>query len=71
MDLVFRSRHFRPPPPETMFLHRKLVGCFLLCARMGARFAVQDLVLPFLGGDRQAAGNPDRKDCQIAATPAD
>jgi predicted unusual protein kinase regulating ubiquinone biosynthesis (AarF/ABC1/UbiB family) len=71
MDLVFRSRHFRPPPPETMFLHRKLVGCFLLCARMGARFAVRDLILPFLDEDRPAAGIPDRGDCQIAATPAD
>ena len=51
MDLVFRSGYFRPPPPETMFLHRKLVGCFLLCARMRARFPVTELILPFLDED--------------------
>jgi predicted unusual protein kinase regulating ubiquinone biosynthesis (AarF/ABC1/UbiB family) len=49
LDLVFRSGHFKPPPPTTMFLHRKLVGSFLLCARMGARVPVNDLITPFLG----------------------
>ena len=51
LELVFRSGHFKPPPPATMFLHRKLVGSFLLCARMGARVPVQDLVTPFLAGE--------------------
>lgn len=36
------------PPPETMFLHRKLVGSYMLCARLGARVDVQALIRPFL-----------------------
>jgi predicted unusual protein kinase regulating ubiquinone biosynthesis (AarF/ABC1/UbiB family) len=48
MDLVFRSGHFRAPPPETIFLHRKLVGSFLLCARIRAHADVRSLVEPFL-----------------------
>jgi hypothetical protein len=39
---------YRVPPPETMFLHRKLVGSFMLCARIGARVDVQKLISPFL-----------------------
>ncbi len=48
MDLVFASEHFRSPPPATAFLHRKLVGSFLLCARIGARVPVRDLIEEFL-----------------------
>jgi hypothetical protein len=32
------------PPPETVFLHRKLVGSFTVCARIQARVRVQDLI---------------------------
>jgi hypothetical protein len=39
---------YRAPPPETMFLHRKLVGSFMLCSRIGARVDVQKLIRPFL-----------------------
>jgi len=39
---------YKVPPPETMFLHRKLVGSYMLCHRIGARINVQKLVLPFL-----------------------
>jgi predicted unusual protein kinase regulating ubiquinone biosynthesis (AarF/ABC1/UbiB family) len=31
-----------------VYLHRKLVGSFLLCARIGARVDVQSLITPFL-----------------------
>jgi predicted unusual protein kinase regulating ubiquinone biosynthesis (AarF/ABC1/UbiB family) len=48
MDLAFRRGLLRPPPPETIFLHRKLVGSFLLLARIGARVDARALVLPFL-----------------------
>jgi hypothetical protein len=48
LDLAFRRGLLRPPPPETIFLHRKLVGSFLLLARIGARVDARSLVLPFL-----------------------
>lgn len=48
LDLVFRSGHFRAPPPETIFLHRKLVGSFLLCARIRARVDVRSVIEPFV-----------------------
>jgi len=38
----------RSPPPETLFLHRKLVGTFLTCARLHARVNVHVLVERFL-----------------------
>jgi predicted unusual protein kinase regulating ubiquinone biosynthesis (AarF/ABC1/UbiB family) len=44
----FAAGTLRLPPPATMFLHRKLVGSFLLCARMRARVDVRRLILPFL-----------------------
>ena len=47
-DLGFRRGLLRPPPPKTIFLHRKLVGSFLLLARIGARIDARALVLPFL-----------------------
>jgi predicted unusual protein kinase regulating ubiquinone biosynthesis (AarF/ABC1/UbiB family) len=47
-DLAFRRGLLRAPPPETIFLHRKLVGSFLLLARIGARVDARALVLPFL-----------------------
>ena len=47
-DLAFRRGLLRSPPPETIFLHRKLVGSFLLLARIGARVDARSLVLPFL-----------------------
>jgi hypothetical protein len=48
-ELAFREGLLRTPPPETLFLHRKLAGAFLLLARIGARVDVRALVLPFLG----------------------
>jgi predicted unusual protein kinase regulating ubiquinone biosynthesis (AarF/ABC1/UbiB family) len=45
IEMLFHSRgEFRAPPPETVFLHRKLVGSFLACARIRARVRVQDLI---------------------------
>jgi len=47
-DLAFRKGFLRAPPPETLFLHRKLVGSFLLLARIGARVNAHALVMPLL-----------------------
>ncbi len=47
-ELAIRRRLLRTPPPETMFLHRKLVGSFLLLARLGAQVDARSLILPFL-----------------------
>jgi predicted unusual protein kinase regulating ubiquinone biosynthesis (AarF/ABC1/UbiB family) len=47
-ELAIRQRLLRSPPPETLFLHRKLVGSFLLLARLGAQVDARSLILPFL-----------------------
>jgi predicted unusual protein kinase regulating ubiquinone biosynthesis (AarF/ABC1/UbiB family) len=52
LDLMLRRGFLHAPPPETVFLHRKLVGSFLLCAKLHARVDVRALLEPFLGGDR-------------------
>jgi predicted unusual protein kinase regulating ubiquinone biosynthesis (AarF/ABC1/UbiB family) len=38
----------RSPPPQTIFLHRKLLGTFLICSRLRARVNVHALVERFL-----------------------
>ena len=48
MELAVRRRLLRPPPAPTLFLHRKLLGSFLLLARIGAQVDAQALILPFL-----------------------
>jgi predicted unusual protein kinase regulating ubiquinone biosynthesis (AarF/ABC1/UbiB family) len=49
LELAMKSsRELRSPPPETVFLHRKLIGSFLLCGRIRARLNVQRLVQEFL-----------------------
>jgi predicted unusual protein kinase regulating ubiquinone biosynthesis (AarF/ABC1/UbiB family) len=48
-NLVVRKGFMRAPPPETIFLHRKMAGTFLLCTRIGARVDTRALVAPYLG----------------------
>lgn len=48
LELTFKKGFLRPPPPETIFLHRKLGGTFLLCVRINARVNVRSLVQPYL-----------------------
>ena len=47
-DLLLKNEDLRAPPPETLFLHRKLAGSFLIMARIGARVNVHNLVSAFL-----------------------
>jgi predicted unusual protein kinase regulating ubiquinone biosynthesis (AarF/ABC1/UbiB family) len=47
-ELAIRRGLVRAPPPETIFLHRKLVGSFLLLARIGARVDARALMLEIL-----------------------
>ncbi len=48
LDLAFRKGFMRAPPPETVFLHRKLVGTFLLCGRIRAHVDVRACAAPYL-----------------------
>jgi predicted unusual protein kinase regulating ubiquinone biosynthesis (AarF/ABC1/UbiB family) len=48
IDLAFRRGLLRMPPSDTLFLHRKLAGVFLLLARLGARVPTRRLVLEAL-----------------------
>ena len=48
IDLGIRQGLLRPPPPETLFLHRKLAGSFLTLAHVKARVDARALVLPLL-----------------------
>jgi aarF domain-containing kinase len=41
---VFTKQRLTPPPEEVYSLHRKLVGAYLMCIRMGARFPGRDLL---------------------------
>jgi predicted unusual protein kinase regulating ubiquinone biosynthesis (AarF/ABC1/UbiB family) len=42
------GKGLRSPPPETIFLHRKLIGTFLICAKLRARFNVHAVVEKYL-----------------------
>jgi predicted unusual protein kinase regulating ubiquinone biosynthesis (AarF/ABC1/UbiB family) len=54
--LALRHGFLRPPPPDVVFLQRKLGGTFLLCARLGARVDVGTLLEEALEAvDRRAA----------------
>ena len=48
-ELAIRRGIVRAPPPETIFLHRKLVGSFLLLARIGARVDARALAIKAIG----------------------
>jgi predicted unusual protein kinase regulating ubiquinone biosynthesis (AarF/ABC1/UbiB family) len=49
-SLVLRHGLLRPPPPETLFLQRKLGGTFLLCLRLRARVDARALLEATLDG---------------------
>lgn len=47
-ELGVRRRLLRPPPPATIFLHRKLLGMFLVLSHIRARVDARALVQPLL-----------------------
>jgi predicted unusual protein kinase regulating ubiquinone biosynthesis (AarF/ABC1/UbiB family) len=47
-DLAFKKGFLRAPPPETVFLHRKLAGTFMLSGRIRAKVDVRAIVQPLL-----------------------
>lgn len=49
MALAFERGLVRPPPPEMLFVHRKIGGTFLLCAQLGARVDTAALVREIVG----------------------
>lgn len=50
----------RLPPPDVLYLHRKLGGLYLLCKRLRARVRVGDLVATHLRRGTGLAGNGTR-----------
>ena len=47
LEVAFK-RGLPSPPASTMFLHRKLVGSFMLCAMLHARIDARRLIEPYL-----------------------
>jgi hypothetical protein len=48
MELALGKGFWRPPPIDSLYLHRKLGGTYLLAARLRARVDLRGLILPFL-----------------------
>lgn len=50
MEMALKSRkgELVAPPPETVFLHRKLAGSFMLCARLMARVDARHLIAQYV-----------------------
>jgi len=48
MEIVFRRGMRRPPPPEMVFVNRKLGGSYLLCAKLGARLRVAEMAAKYV-----------------------
>jgi predicted unusual protein kinase regulating ubiquinone biosynthesis (AarF/ABC1/UbiB family) len=48
-DLRVAQGFGRVPPPDILYLHRKLGGLYLLCKRLSARINVSKLTDPYLG----------------------
>ena len=48
LEMFLKHGFVRPPPAETLFIHRKLGGTFLLCTKLKARVDVRELIEPLL-----------------------
>jgi predicted unusual protein kinase regulating ubiquinone biosynthesis (AarF/ABC1/UbiB family) len=61
LDLRLREKYGRLPPPDVLFLHRKLGGLYLLLSRLRAKIPVSELIKPFLEPiDRKNHSRDDR-----------
>ena len=48
LRLRLREKFSRIPPPDVLFLHRKLGGLYLLFSRLRARIDVRQIIAPAL-----------------------
>ena len=48
INLRLNQRYMHLPPTDVLFLHRKIGGIYLLCARLRAQVDVSSLVAPYL-----------------------
>ncbi|EGQ8498400.1 AarF/ABC1/UbiB kinase family protein [Vibrio alginolyticus] len=46
--LSMEQEYWHTPPADALFLHRKIVGMYLLAARIGAKVNIRQLVQPYL-----------------------
>ncbi|MEI6485022.1 MAG: AarF/ABC1/UbiB kinase family protein [Sphingomonadales bacterium] len=56
--LIGQREHFTAPPPDILFIQRKIAGMYLLAARLKARVDVAALVRPYTSGTVQASTQP-------------
>ncbi|ESS33099.1 ABC1 protein [Toxoplasma gondii VEG] len=59
MQKVMKNRE-RPPPPEIYSLHRKIAGCFLLCAKLRGRVDTSKVFAETMAAYRAPDGGPFR-----------
>ena len=57
-SLIGQREHFTAPPPDILFIQRKIAGMYLLAARLKARVDVAALVRPYTGGNVHASTQP-------------
>jgi predicted unusual protein kinase regulating ubiquinone biosynthesis (AarF/ABC1/UbiB family) len=58
-SLIGQRDHFTAPPPDILFIQRKIAGMYLLAARLKARVDVAALVRPYTeAGSTQASTQP-------------
>ena len=58
--LIGQREHFTAPPPDILFIQRKIAGMYLLAARLKARVDVAALVRPYTGGGSTQASTQPR-----------
>ena len=57
-SLLAARDHFTAPPPDILFIQRKIAGMYLLAARLKARVDVAALVRPYVAPSGASSGAP-------------